>query len=111
MAKFYGKVGFVKTVETAPGVWSDGVVERSYAGDILQDNRRWANDGGVNDNFALSMRISIVADDFATQNLPEIRYVKWHGTAFTVSSIEFSYPRYVMSLGGVYNGQQASTAN
>ena len=27
MAKFYGRIGFAETVETAPGVWTENIVD------------------------------------------------------------------------------------
>jgi len=104
MAKSYGKVGFTKTVETDPGVWEDRTVEKEYSFDVIQNHRRWTGTETLNDNMTLSVKLSIVADDFATQNLPFIRYAVYHGNKFAVTMVEEAYPRYVMSLGGVYNG-------
>ena len=106
MAKYYGTVGFAQTVETAPGVWSSTeIVTREYAGDVLQNTRRWENSQGVNDNLTLSVRISIIADDYASQNLPAARYATYRGDKFEITSIDDSqYPRLVLTLGGVYNG-------
>ena len=105
MAKSYGEIGFSKSVEVRPGVWENEIIRKNYAYDIVQDTRRWNNDGNLNDNVTLTVRISILADDFATQNLPAVKYVTWHGCKFAVSSIEVAYPRFVMTLGGVYNGE------
>ena len=41
MTRWYGKAGFVRTVETEPGVWEPEVVERDYYGDVLANVRRW----------------------------------------------------------------------
>ena len=30
MAKYYGKIGYAETVETAPGVWKEQITERNY---------------------------------------------------------------------------------
>ncbi len=30
MAKFFGRIGYVETVETKPGVWKPQIVEREY---------------------------------------------------------------------------------
>lgn len=111
MAKFYGSIGFSKAEQTKPGVWEDRVFERRYAGDILQNTRRIQNSGNLIDDVVVSNRISIVADDFATRNLPFIRYAIWNGNAFQITSYEYSYPRIILTLGGLYNGKQASTAN
>ena len=43
MAKFYGKVGYVETVETRPGVFTQSVTERTYCGDLVRNSRRNKN--------------------------------------------------------------------
>lgn len=104
MAKFYGKVGFSKTVQTSPGIWEEEIVEKNYYGDILQDHRKWQGTETLNSDFVVSNRISIVADDFASQNLPFIKYVEWFGVKMNVTSAQYNYPRITIDLGGVYNG-------
>lgn len=104
MAKYCGMIGFSQTVETAPGVWTEQIVEKEYYGDVLQNNRRWQNSEGLNQDLMISNRLSLVANDFASQNLPFIKYAVWNGNKFSVTSVEYSYPRFILSLGGVYNG-------
>ena len=51
MAKWYGRVGYVKTVETEPGIWEPEVTERSYYGELLKNVSKWVtNTNSVNDN-------------------------------------------------------------
>ena len=40
MAKWYGMIGYGKTVETSPSVFTEKIVERPYYGDIGRDTRR-----------------------------------------------------------------------
>ena len=109
MAKFYGQVGFVMTVEEPEdsGVWIEKAVERDYYGDVNRIVRRWDPKQEVNDDISLNNEISIVSDPYVTQNIPWIRYVVWNGVKWKVSSVEVQYPRLILSVGGVYNGQQA----
>lgn len=104
MAKFFGKVGYVIPTETAPGVWVEKAHERSYRGDIVRNNYRWDNAETLNDNFTISNTISIVADTFAFDNLPAIKYVEWMGHPWKVTSVEIQRPRLNLTIGGVYNG-------
>ena len=39
MARFFGRIGYGETVETAPGVWVDDIIERSYYGDVIRNAR------------------------------------------------------------------------
>lgn len=40
MAKFYGSIGFAKTTETDEGVWTEGITELNYFGDVVRNTRR-----------------------------------------------------------------------
>ena len=104
MAKFYGAVGYVESVETAPGVYEDKTTERNYSGDVIRNTGRWNNDGKkLNDDLNVSNIISILADPFAYQNFHTIKYVKWMGVAWKVTNVDVLYPRLHLTMGGVYN--------
>ena len=104
MARFFGRIGYGETVETAPGVWEDVIVERSYYGDVIRNARNLRE--GENLNFDLSVQnsIRIVADAYANEHFFNIRYVEWAGALWTVSSVEVQSPRLLLRLGEVYNG-------
>lgn len=107
MAKFYGPVGFITTQETRPGVYVEEPEEHNYVGDILRRSLRYENGLSVNDNVKSSNRISIVADPYAHQNCYKIKYVKWRGDCLEVTDVDSSqYPRLILSLGGIYNGEK-----
>lgn len=111
--KWHGKIGFVTTEETAPGVWMENVVkERPYYGDIIQNTRRWDNQSDkVNSDIRVNAKISIVADDATLLSIPQMRYVTYMGAVWSISEIDPSErPRVVLTLGGLYNGEQANTA-
>lgn len=103
MAKFYGPIGFSDTIETAPGVWEETIVEHSYFGDIVRNTSRYQQSGGVNDNIVISNSISIVADPYATTNFQKMRYVRFLGAKWKITNVEVQYPRLVLTIGGEYN--------
>lgn len=105
MAKFYGKIGYASTVETKSGVYEEQIVERSYYGDLIRNTRRLQSADQVNDDINISNEISIVADPYATNNFHTMRYAVFMGTKWKISNVEVSYPRLILTLGGVYNGQ------
>ncbi len=108
MAKYYGRVGFADgTVETAPGVWKERIVEREYYGDVIRNTRRLRETEFLNDSITIGNSISIVSDPYALQNFHAIRYIEWMGTNWKVSSVEVQYPRLVLGLGEVYHGETA----
>ena len=107
MAKWYGKIGYAITVETEPGLWEEQIIESSYYGDVTTDRRKRQNSGGVNDDINLSNVISIIADPFANQNCSNMVYIEFMGAKWKITDIEVQFPRLILTIGGVYNGEQA----
>lgn len=146
MAKWYGTIGYVATINTAPGVWQEVALEAEYEGDMTRNHRRWNSGQEINDGITLQNELSIVCDPgsipktivktypkdlivdgkfirFADEevlsvpvsieevvNFQNIRYITYLGANWKVTSIDVQYPRLVLSIGGVYNGPQAGTA-
>lgn len=104
MAKFYGAIGYASTVETKPGVWEEQITERMYCSDLIRNTRRLESSGNLNDNVNVSNEVSIVADPYANENFHSMRYVKFMGTAWKITSVKVRYPRLILSVGGEYNG-------
>ena len=105
MNRWFGKVGFGETYEASQGVWKDRIVERNYYGDIEQNNRRLREESKVNDDLSVTNRISIVADPYAMNTFHQIRYIEFMGSLWRVNSVGVQYPRLVLEVGGVYNGE------
>ena len=103
MTKFYGNIGFIETVETDPGVYMEKAIERPYKGNVIRNSRRWeVNSESINSNLNINNSITIVADEFAINHSPYIRYVEWMGAYWEVKSIDIDRPRLTLELGGVY---------
>ena len=110
MAKYSGKIGYIETVETAPGVWTEEVTEKPVYGDVTRNTRRWASSSEqLNDNLNIDNQISIVANPYAMQNFHVMRYIWFMGTKWKINNVEVQYPRLILSIGGVYNGEQDTT--
>ena len=107
MAKWYGVIGYNETLETRPGVWENQITERNYYGDVIRNSRRLQTTNQLNDNINISNEISIVADPYANQNFHAMRYVEFMGTKWKITNVEVKYPRLILTVGGVYNGEQA----
>ena len=104
MAKFFGKIGYAETVETTPAVWEEKITEREYFGDLIRNTRSLQSGEQLNDNINISNEISIVADPFAYENFHSMRYVEFMNAKWKISSVEVQYPRLILSIGGLYNG-------
>lgn len=105
MAKFYGEIGYAETVETKPGVWTEQITKRNYYGELVRNTRRLQTVSQLNDNINVANEISILADPYANENFHSMRYVEFMGAKWKISNVEVQYPRLILTLGGVYNGE------
>lgn len=111
MPKYYGKIGFSETVETAPGVWEETIKERNYYGEVLDysiknqlSDSQITNQSisSINSNIIVDNKISIMSDLYAYQNFVSIKYITWLGSKWLVSNAKISRPRMILTLGGLY---------
>jgi hypothetical protein len=104
MAKYSGMIGYAIQSETAPGVWEDQIVEKSYRGDIILNQQRWQQSEGANDNLNLDNSISVIADLYAYSNIGFMKYIVMNGKKWKITSLAINRPRIVLQIGGLYNG-------
>ena len=105
MAKYFGKIGYIVTKETSPGIWKPDVVEHTYAGDVLRNSSSWSESSdSTNSNLSLDIQISIVADPYADLNIHAMRYVEFQGSKWKITDVLVESPRLRLTIGGVYNG-------
>lgn len=104
MAKFYGPIGYATPEETSPGVWTDKITVRNYAGNMDRNTSRWStNSDSTNDDLNVNVQISIIADPFAYQNFHSMKYVEFMGSKWKITNVEPRHPRLILTIGGVYN--------
>jgi len=106
MARFHDVVGYGIPEEDpeAPGNWFDKITEYSYTGDILSISRNLEPGEQLNPDITVTNQISIVADQYAVEHFAFIKYVRWSGVLWTVTSVRVQAPRLILSIGKVYNG-------
>lgn len=103
--RFFGKVGFAETQQTALDVYEEVITEREYYGDVVKNARNIREDNEkVNFDLFVENSISILADDHANEHISAIRYVEWAGDRWIVANVTVERPRLLLRLGGVYNG-------
>lgn len=107
--KFFGKIGFIYGQQIAPGINLPSAEEHDAYGDVLSNVRRWETGQEVNSDLTISNKLSILADSFLCEHMGAMRYVVWYGTAWEIKSVELNYPRAILTLGGVYNGDLAKS--
>jgi hypothetical protein len=111
MARFHGPIGYAIPTEIRPGVWKDQIEEHTHSGDVTRNSARWnTSSDSTNDDLTVSNQFSIVADPFAWSNFHTMKYVRYMGTNWKITSIEERYPRLILTVGGKYNGPAISGA-
>jgi hypothetical protein len=107
MSKWFGRIGFAQTVETEPSVYEEKIVERDFYGDLLENNRRLrASSDKVNDDITIQNQLSIVADPFAQEHFYSMKYATLYGGKWKITDVKVSWPRLILTLGGLYCGGQ-----
>ena len=102
--KWYGTIGFEVTEETKPGVWTPAKTEKKYYGNLERIMTFSQTANQVNDNININNTLSIVADPYANDYYFAMKYAVVSGTKWKITNVEVKYPRLILSLGGVYNG-------
>lgn len=108
MEKFYGPIGYAELVETEPDIWEEKITERNYRGDWLRNLGKVQPSGDVNDNINLANKLSIVSDPYSTEHFLNLRYVAFMGAKWKITDAEVKYPRIILTIGGLYNGNQTT---
>lgn len=102
MSKFYDRIGFVRTVETEPGIWEPMREEKLYSGDVTETYARWNDQSHINPDLEINHTISILCDNYITQNLFALQYVCYMGRRWKVAKIALQLPRLILTLGSEY---------
>lgn len=105
--KWYGKIGYALTEDNGDGVWTPTMSWRQYYGDVQRFSRHVDGGSNINDNLNISNTISILADPYALENLGYMKCIEWMGNLWEISAIDISYPRMILTIGGVYNGDES----
>lgn len=107
MAKYFGNVGYRETVETDPGIWEEVITPHPYYGDVIKNYVRYTFGEHTTTikTPECSDSISIVADPYAFEHFHNMVYATYMGTKWTITNVDVQYPRLILNLGGVYNGE------
>ena len=111
MARFHDKVGFlIPNDDQTTGIASNKAVERPCYGTILEHTKRWDGGDKKNSDLRLDARIEIIANDYVRKHIQYIAYVHYLNYYWTVESFTPSFPRIVLNIGGVWNGEIAASS-
>lgn len=107
MARYYGRIGFLKDeVESSERAsrYVPQIEERYYTGKLVKNYMRQQTAEKSTDDFDLGNDISIVADAYALNHFSSMKYVEFMGTLWEIKSATVEHPRIRISFGGVYHG-------
>lgn len=102
--KWIGNIGFAQTVEH-DGIWDDELVIKKFTGELIKKNFNFHGSGDINDDLTINHQLSILSNKFIYDNFQSIKFVEVMGVKWKVKSVEVQYPRLILSLGGVWNGE------
>lgn len=104
MAKWFGKIGYAVTVQTAPSVWTPKIEEYQYFGDIIRNtSSRNEIPDSTNDELKFDAQISIVADQYAIQHFASMKWIELYGVKWKITKVEPRHPRLILTVGGQFN--------
>ena len=107
MSRFCGNLGFITTQKstTKASVWDTIVVKKQYGGTVKKDRTTYVPGVGLITNARISVRISIIMNQYMQDNTKNLKFVEYEGDAWTVENFDTEYPRITFTLGGLYNGK------
>ena len=103
--KCSGKIGYARTEETSPGVYQEIITEKQYYGDVVRNNAQILDSNTINSNIKLNNSISVLCNNYMSDNIGCIRYLTFKKSKWKVSSIEIKDNRMIFTLGDLYNEQ------
>lgn len=107
--KFKGVIGFTTAItESIPGVWSPAsIVEHTVVGDVVKNYTKPTVGSNANTDIDINNEFSVLMPQMLRQQIFSIKYVKWNGVKWRVTSADLaSYPRAIIQVGGIYNENQ-----
>lgn len=105
MSKWAGKIGFAISIHEND-IYTDLIVEKPYKGETIKSSYKWQQSNEINDNFTINKQVSVIANNFAYRNIGVMKYVTVLGIKWKIISAEPQYPRIILTMGGIWNGNE-----
>ena len=104
--KCSGKIGYARTEEKSPGVYQEIITEKQYYGDVVRNTAQIIDSNTINSNIKLNNSISVLCNNYMSDNIGCVRYLTFKKSKWKVSSIEIKDNRMIFTLGDLYNEQE-----
>ena len=104
MDKYVGKIGYCTVLPNATHdtTYEENFIEEPCTGEIHRIKSNFNNGSSVNSDVKITMEISFLADGFARLHFDDIRYITYMGKRWRVESVDPSWPRMTLSIGGLF---------
>ena len=104
--KCSGKIGYARTEETSAGVYQEIIVDKQYYGDVVRNATQILDSNTINSSIKLNNSISVLCNNYMSDNLGCVRYMTFKKSKWKVSSMEIKDNRIIFTLGDLYNEQE-----
>ena len=94
-----GKIGYARTEETSPGVYEEIIIEKQYYGDVVRNTAQIIDSNTINSSIKLNNSISVLCNNYMSDNLGCVRYLTFKKSKWKVSSMEIKDKRIIVTLG------------
>ena len=104
--RWAGSIGFSSygpsTDPARVGICDRSIKEYPCYGDIYKNRKITGSTIGVVEGVQMNMNISIIADQFVTENYCDAVYLTYMGQKWKITDVTPEYPRLTFTIGGRY---------
>lgn len=104
--RWAGTIGFTSyapsTDPARVGICDRSIKEYPCYGDIYKNRKITGSTIGVVEGVQMNMNISIIADQFVTENYCDAVYLTYMGQKWKITDVTPEYPRLTFAIGGRY---------
>lgn len=102
--RYSGYLGLSQETETSPGIWEDVVTERPIRGTVEQRTEVLDSASSVLPKYRTNTSISVLSRGLLHPENSDLRYVTYLGKKWSISSVNYDFPKVTLFLGEEYRG-------
>lgn len=97
-------LGLAESRQVRPGIWEDVITEVPKLADIQQRTETFNVEGNIIPEYKTTTTVSVLSQGAIKPDYTNLRYVKYAGERWIVTSINHAPPRLTIYIGEVYSG-------
>lgn len=102
------QIGYGSPTEVRPGIFEDTIVERDALAEVVQRTEALDINDSIIPTYRTTTSVSVISDGPTKPMYNDIRYVKYQGFKWAITSVVHQPPRVVLYIGEKYNGPPPS---